>query len=79
MKFKGQAGAFIAGCIGYRDQFGVLYRTPFVFDFRPLDSPYGTIPFFASVDYSGKTIPGQWQMVHSSIDQGIEDHRKSQL
>jgi hypothetical protein len=73
----GTVEAHVAGCIGYRDQFGILYRSGFEFDFRPINQFQKTITIDLSEDIRDKSILGQWYLSYSNLDPGTEDRKIS--
>jgi hypothetical protein len=73
----GTVQVFISGCIGYRDQFGILYRSGFEWDLRPVGQPQGSIPVDLSKDVRNQSILGEWYLIYSNLDPGTEDKKTS--
>ncbi|HWZ45338.1 MAG TPA: hypothetical protein VNW97_17825 [Candidatus Saccharimonadales bacterium] len=62
--------AVIVGCVGYRDQFGCLYTTRFVYQLR--DSHQPGVPVLLE-PRNGAEIPGHWVLHYSgsAVDAGV--------
>lgn len=62
--YTGKFEAFLVGCVGYRDQFGFVYHTNFIY-WLVDPSTNLSIEFDAT---PGSTVPGLFVPWHSSID-----------